>query len=108
MIRTPRSRLTENIFCCSTLGPSGIGAPKQILKKLPTHQGTPTFQSMPDSRHIVVALASEQNAPTHLWIADVESNDLMPLTTGTANESSPTASPDGLASCIGKVNTNSM
>ncbi len=75
--------------------PAGSGAPKQILKKLPTHQGTPTFQWMPDSRHIVVALASEQNAPTHLWMADVESNDLTPLTTGTANESYPTPSPDG-------------
>ncbi len=75
--------------------PAGSGAPKQVLKVLPTHQGTPTFQWMPDSRHIVVALASEQNAPTHLWIADVESNDLTPLTTGTAIESSPAVSPDG-------------
>jgi eukaryotic-like serine/threonine-protein kinase len=75
--------------------PAGSGAPKQILKKLPTHQGTPTFQWMPDSRHVVVALASEQNAPTHLWIADVESDDLTPLTTGTANESYPAPSPDG-------------
>jgi eukaryotic-like serine/threonine-protein kinase len=75
--------------------PAGSGTPKQILKKLPTHQGTPTFQWMPDSRHIVVALASEQNAPTHLWIADVESNDRTPLTNGTAIESYPAVSPDG-------------
>jgi Tol biopolymer transport system component len=50
---------------------------------------------MPDSRHIVVALASDQNAPTHLWMADVKSNNLTPLTTGTANESYPAPSPDG-------------
>jgi hypothetical protein len=63
--------------------PVGIGAPKQLLKKLPMHQGNPTFQWMPDSRHIVVALASVQNAPTHLWIGDVRSNNLTALTTGT-------------------------
>ena len=75
--------------------PAGSGVPKQILKQLPTQQGTPTFQWMPDSRHIVIALASGQNAPTHLWMADVESNDLTPLTTGTAHESYPAPSPDG-------------
>jgi eukaryotic-like serine/threonine-protein kinase len=75
--------------------PVGVGAPKRILERVPIYQGTPTFQWMPDSRHIVVALASDQNAPTHLWMADVRSNDLTPLTTGTAIESYPAPSPDG-------------
>jgi len=50
---------------------------------------------MPDGRHIVVALAADVNAPTHLWMADIKSNNLTPLTTGTLNEVSPVVAPDG-------------
>jgi Tol biopolymer transport system component len=50
---------------------------------------------MPDSQHIVISLSSAQNAPAHLWIADVNSNYLAPLTMGNVSESSPRVSPDG-------------
>jgi Tol biopolymer transport system component len=69
--------------------------PQRVLKLLPAIQYTPSFSWMPDGRHIVVALAANENAPTHLWMADVESNNLTPLTTGTLNEISPVVAPDG-------------
>jgi Tol biopolymer transport system component len=75
--------------------PAGSKPPQRILQKLPPLQGSPTFSWMPDSRHIVVALASEQDAPPHLWMADARSDDLTPLTTGNAGESSPAVAPDG-------------
>ncbi len=75
--------------------PAGSKAPQSILKTLPAIQYTPSFSWMPDNRHIVVSLTADQNAPTHLWMADIESNNLTPLTTGTAAEASPVASPDG-------------
>ncbi len=75
--------------------PAGTGTPKQILKKLPTLNGTPDFSWMPDNRHIVVSLSSDLNSPTHLWIADIESDSFTPLTTGNAYEAGPAISPDG-------------
>jgi len=75
--------------------PAGGKPPRRVLEKLPTLQGTPDFSWMPDSRHIVVALAAERNSPIHLWIADTESNELTPLTTGNAFEDHPSVAPDG-------------
>lgn len=75
--------------------PAGSKPPQRILQKLPPYQGTPTFSWMPDSRHIVVALAAEQDAPAHLWMADTRSDDLTPLTTSNAGESRPAVAPDG-------------
>ena len=74
--------------------PAGGKPPQRILQKLPSFAGTPTFSWLPDSRHIVVSLAAEQNSPSHLWIADTASNDLRPLTTGTSVELFPAVSPD--------------
>jgi eukaryotic-like serine/threonine-protein kinase len=75
--------------------PAGSKPPRRILERLPVFQGTPSFSWMPDNRHIVVALAANQDAPTHLWIADTESDGLTPLTTGTVSEYSPAVAPDG-------------
>jgi Tol biopolymer transport system component len=74
--------------------PPGSKPPHRILTKLHTF-ALPNFSWMPDDRHLVVSFAADQNAPTHLWMADVESNRLTPLTTGTINESVPVVSPDG-------------
>ena len=75
--------------------PSGSGTPRRIPEKLPSLGEPPTFSWMPDSRHLVVSLAADQNSPAHLWIADSESNDLTPITTGTATEQRPRVAPDG-------------
>jgi len=74
--------------------PPGSEPPQRILTKLRTF-ALPNFSWMPDDRHLVVSISADQNAPTHLWMADVESNRLTPLTTGTINESVPVVSPDG-------------
>lgn len=69
--------------------------PRVILQNLPTSGGTPTFSWMPDNRRIAVSFQASQDAPTHLWIADTDSNDMRPLTIGGSDELGPAVSPDG-------------
>jgi Tol biopolymer transport system component len=73
---------------------AGRKPPRMILSNLRTF-GLQSFSWMPDNRHVVVSVSLERDAPTHLWIADVGSHALTPLTTGSMNESLPVASPDG-------------
>jgi Tol biopolymer transport system component/tRNA A-37 threonylcarbamoyl transferase component Bud32 len=75
--------------------PAGSGVPRRVLERLTTLQGTPTFSWMPDNRHIVVSLATDVHSPKHLWMADIESDQLTPLTTGNAEERFPVVAPDG-------------
>ena len=75
--------------------PAGSGTPHEVLRHLPALGPWPNFSWFPDSRHIVIALATTQDTPQHLWIADTESDALEPLTTGNADEDSPALSPDG-------------
>ncbi len=75
--------------------PAGNKPPRRILEKLPTFEGTPSFSWMPDSRHIVVSIATDQDSPDHLWIADTESDALTPITTGNAAEREPIVASDG-------------
>ena len=58
-------------------------------------EGSPSFSWLPDNRHIVVSLVTDENSLSHLWIADTASNDLTPLTTGPNRELFPVVSPDG-------------
>ncbi len=75
--------------------PAGSGSPRRVLERLTTLQGTPSFSWMPDNRHIVVSLATDVHSPPHLWMADIDSDRLTPLTTGNAGERLPVVSPDG-------------
>lgn len=75
--------------------PPGGEPPRRVLPRLPAFQGTPRFSWMPDNRHIVIALAADFNSPSHLWMADTESDDLTPLTAGNAEENIPAVAPDG-------------
>jgi serine/threonine protein kinase len=76
--------------------------PKTVLKGLdPFYSGT-TYSWMPDSRHIVLSVAMDPDAPHHLWIADIESSKLTPLTTGNAGEWNAKASPDGKSILYGE------
>ena len=75
--------------------PAGGKPPHRVLQKLPTFGGTPNFSWMPDSRYVVVSMAAEQDSPSHLWMADTESDFLTPLTTGTEMERNPMVAPDG-------------
>ncbi len=70
-------------------------SPHRVLQQLPNVTGDPSFSWMPDSRHIVVSLTVDQHSTSHLWMADTESEDRTPLTTGTTDDSVPAVSPDG-------------
>jgi Tol biopolymer transport system component len=50
---------------------------------------------MPDSRHLVISYPPDNNSASNLWMADTNSNVLMPLTTGTDEQENPAVSPDG-------------
>jgi Tol biopolymer transport system component len=84
--------------------PSGSGTPHRVLTSLHFSQN-PGFSWAPDREHLFVSVASTQNAPNHLWIADLQSDHLTPLTTGTANELWPQASPDGKSIAYSQVST---
>jgi Tol biopolymer transport system component len=86
--------------------PARSGAPRRVLERLTTLQGTPTFSWMPDNQHIVVSLSTDVHSPPHLWMADIESDQLTPLTTGNAGERSPVVSPDGKTLIYSQSRTN--
>jgi serine/threonine protein kinase len=75
--------------------PAGGKPPRRILQKLPNSSIFLMFSWMPDNRHIVVSWPINEDSPTNLWIADIESNALTPLTNDTDGEDSPVVSPDG-------------
>jgi serine/threonine protein kinase len=75
--------------------PAGAKPAHRIFENIATLHGTSTFGWMPDNRHVVVEMAGDANSRGHLWIADTESNELTPLTTGNAAEIYPSVAPDG-------------
>ena len=75
--------------------PAGSGSPRRVLTHLTDFSTTPHFSWLPDSRHIVLSIRTERDAPVHLWMADTESDALEPLTAGSQPESDPVVSPDG-------------
>ena len=50
---------------------------------------------MPDSRHIVVSMATTRQAGSQVWMADTQSDAFWPLASGLADEVQPAVSPDG-------------
>jgi Tol biopolymer transport system component/DNA-binding winged helix-turn-helix (wHTH) protein len=86
--------------------PAGSQPPRHLLQKLTTFYGTPGFSWMPDSRHVVVSFAADQNSSPHLWMADTESAELTPLTAGTATEMFPAVAPDGKSVLYIQTNYN--
>ena len=75
--------------------PAGGKPPRRILQRLPDSSIFMRFSWMPDNRHIVVSRPMNDEGATNLWIADIESNALTPLTKSTVSESAPVVSPDG-------------
>jgi serine/threonine protein kinase len=77
--------------------PSGSNSPHQIsiFGKLSSSRELPSSSFMPDSYHFVASLTADRNSAHHLWMADINSNELTPITTGLSEEISPVASPDG-------------
>jgi len=76
--------------------PMGEGEPRQLLPSLSgPGRVPPTFSWLPDGRHIVVSMDGGPTPGTHLFLADLATGALTPLTTTTLNEAAPNASPDG-------------
>lgn len=75
--------------------PAGGKPPRRILQKLPDSSVLMSFSWMPDNRHIVVSRLMNGEGATNMWIADIESKALTPLTKGTVNEDGPVVAPDG-------------
>ncbi len=67
--------------------------PRRILRTLPM-LGTPTFDWMPDNRHVVVSISAD-DGPSQLWMADSRSEERYALTSGTQARLMPSVSPDG-------------
>jgi Tol biopolymer transport system component len=64
-------------------------------RQVPLPSAAPTASWMPDSEHVVLSFASSEESIRHLWMADIDSNSLDPLTTGTTEEIYPSVSADG-------------
>jgi eukaryotic-like serine/threonine-protein kinase len=79
--------------------------PRQIWKNLVSF-GTPEFSWMPDSRHVVLSLATVADADPQLWMADTRSNERYALTSGTASHQNPAVSPDGRKLIFGETAGN--
>jgi eukaryotic-like serine/threonine-protein kinase len=87
--------------------PAGGRPPRLVVPNLAPLEMPPSFGWMPDSRHIVVAMSNEANyGPTHLWMADVQSNELNSLTNGTTDEYRPAIAPDGKSLLLTQISEN--
>ncbi|MGA3024538.1 MAG: protein kinase [Bryobacteraceae bacterium] len=75
--------------------PASSGTPRKVLGLLPHDAGTPSFDWMPDSRHIIAAATHGMGAGSHLFLADTRSGRLQQITQGTGDEYQPSVSPDG-------------
>jgi len=72
------------------------GDARRVLSSLGQVPRAHPFTWLPDSRHIVFGADGLGRSPgTHLWIGDIESNRIEPLTNTASSEYEPSASPDG-------------
>jgi serine/threonine protein kinase/Tol biopolymer transport system component len=62
--------------------PDGTTTPKRVLPDLPSFGGTPTFNWLPDSRHVVLSLKASPDASDQLWLADTTTGERHALTSG--------------------------
>jgi Tol biopolymer transport system component len=75
--------------------PQGGEPPRRLSLPLPISGGLQGFDWMPDSRHIVVSVATAQDSPHHLWMVDPEASSVTALTGGTEIQAGPKVAPDG-------------
>ena len=86
--------------------PDGAGAsfkPHRIFQAELRTEWAPAASWMPDSRHIVISFGQGQ---PQLWMADVESDRMTPLTAGESIKGHPSVSPDGATIAYTLANQN--
>jgi len=73
------------------------GDPKPVLPGLGISSGLipSLFSWLPDNRHVVVTRSDGPTSGTHLWLADVRTDQVFPITTTPGNENWPAVSRDG-------------
>jgi len=75
--------------------PNPAKPPHLVLANVQAANGTPAFDWMPDSRHVVLALGRYGDWSEQLWLADTVSGEYHALTSGTTALAAPAVSPDG-------------
>ena len=69
--------------------------PTPVLTSLTGPRTPPLFTWLPDNRHIVLVRNDGPTVGSHLWVGDIDSDRIRPLTVTNTNESSPAIAPDG-------------
>jgi eukaryotic-like serine/threonine-protein kinase len=78
------------------LVPTAGGAPRLVLRELPSRPDPSPFGFLPDSRHVVFAGEFRERTPgTHLFVADTASGEHWALTASGSSEQYPAVSPSG-------------
>ena len=75
--------------------PSGGGSPRSILASVPGFGTTPIPSWLPDSRHLILSIRMAREVPNHLYLTDIDSGSLTPVTGGVGSQENPAVSPDG-------------
>jgi Tol biopolymer transport system component len=76
--------------------PARGGAPRQVLRELPSRPDPSPFSFLPDSRHVVFAGEFRERTPgTHLFVADTAGGAYWALTATAGSEEYPAVSPSG-------------
>ncbi|HYA18582.1 MAG TPA: hypothetical protein VEF06_14015, partial [Bryobacteraceae bacterium] len=75
--------------------PEGTGPARRVLQSIPRSTPFVAARWMPDNQHLLLALQPKDRSAGHLWIADIRSGGLRPLTGGYQSESYSDVSPDG-------------
>jgi eukaryotic-like serine/threonine-protein kinase len=74
--------------------PMSGGEPREVLRALSgPGRVPPVFSWLPDNRHVVVMRSDGPTPGTHLWLGDIRTDFLQPLTATAGNEMHPAVSP---------------
>ncbi len=76
------------------VGNARQAAPERIFSQV-RWQNVPEISWMPDGRHVVMAFAGTPESRRQLWMADVRSESMRPITAGITEKIQPNVSPDG-------------
>jgi Tol biopolymer transport system component len=75
--------------------PFPAGKPRRAIPSSAPYGMVSGFSWMPDSRHIVLDAEIPDIQGSHIYSIDTEGDQVFPITSGTADESQPSVSPDG-------------
>ncbi len=75
--------------------PLPSGKPRRAIPPDAAYRMVSGFSWMPDSRHVVLDADVPGVQGSHIYSVDIVAHQVIPITSGTANESQPSVSPDG-------------